>query len=307
LKHDISFITPSYRRDFARSTLLFESMDDCVRNYETHYVIVNDEDYSLFAPHHRGRREILRASQFLPAWLHRMPSLIRWRGRRYMWSLRARPVYGWHTQQLVKIAAVATLPEARYCLIDSDCAFFRPFDMSVFAAPNPVPLLVERQAIPAGKPRHSRWVGAAAELLGVEAQPFPADDYIGTMIVWNQATVRGMISRIESVTGRDWAEALCRAHSFSECLIYGSFVQANDAERARHELIVERYCRVHWERQTPDRAGILALLRACTPEQVALCIQSFNETPLDLIRGAIASFNAGHQDTGDLVGASPGR
>jgi len=50
-----------------------------------------------------------------------------------------------------------------------------------------------------------------------------------------------MASRIEAVTGLDWVEALCRAHGFSEYMLYGYFVQ-NEARfppstpslRARH-------------------------------------------------------------------------
>jgi len=292
LTSSISFITPSYRGDFSRSTLLFESMDKHARSYERHYVIVHDEDYALFAPYHRGRREILPASRFLPDWLHQMPAFIRWRGRRYMWSLKALPVFGWHTQQLVKIAAAATLPETRFCLVDSDNAFFRPFDVARLASDPTIPLYVEPKSVVDEKERHTHWVKVAHRVLGLAPPGFPADDYIGQIIVWDKATVQAMIRRIESATGQGWAQALCRAHSFSEYMIYGSFVMNDAEQKARHVVTSQSFCQAHWDLSNPDRKMVLGMMRQSLPHQVALCVQSFNATPLDTMRAAIADFAA---------------
>ncbi|MDQ0467277.1 DUF6492 family protein [Labrys wisconsinensis] len=288
----ISLITPSYRGDLARSALLFESVDRHARAFEKHYVIVHDEDLGLFAPFNRGRRQVMPVSRFLPGWLHAMPSFIRPRGRLYWWSLKAWPIRGWHTQQIVKIQAVATLPEERYCLIDSDNCFFRPFDVAALASPNPVPLYGDPGAVQADRPLHAPWLKAAHRLLGLPEPRFPADDHIGQIIVWDQATIRAMTARIEAVTGRGWVEALCREYEFSEYLIYGAFV-TNDARRLAATAPTSRsLCRAYWDGETLDEAGLLALLRGSAPDQVAVCVQSFGATPLAAIRASIRAFEA---------------
>lgn len=40
----------------------------------------------------------------------------------------------------------------------------------------------------------------------------------------------------------------------------------------------------HWDDTRLDRAAIEAMMRAASPEQAALCIQSYSSTPVDEIR-----------------------
>ncbi|WP_131195042.1 DUF6492 family protein [Lichenihabitans psoromatis] len=289
----LSLITPSYHGDLERAALLFETVDRHVTGFDKHYVIVSDTDYPLFARFERGRREILPASRFLPTWLHPMPGFLKWRGRRYLWSLKAWPIYGWHTQQLVKIAAAATLPATRYCLIDSDNAFFRPFDAASVDGSGSVPLYVEPAAVQAASPWHAPWLKTAHHLLGLAPPTFPANDFIGQMIVWDQATVQAMLAGIERATRQPWAVALCKAHGFSEYMLYGTFVSTDATAASRHVQSSESLCVTHWDRSTPDHDALVEMLRAAAPDQVALCVQSFNATPIDVIRAAIEDVGVG--------------
>jgi hypothetical protein len=289
----VSLITPSYRRDLARCAVLFESVDRHVHSFERHYVIVHDEDLDLFRPFERGRRIILPTSNFLPRWLKPCPAFVLWKRRCYWWSLRTMPVSGWHTQQLVKIRAAATLPESRYWLIDSDNAFFRDFDATLLARPQKAPFHVDFGAIASDSPRHAPWARAACRLLGLDPPCFPANDYIGQLIVWDQATVRAMIARLETVAGRGWAEALCRVRNFSEYMIYGTFVHHTPAELAR-VAVTRSLCRAHWDESSLDEAAISALLESASPDEVAVCVQSFGETTPDTIRSSLAAYGLRH-------------
>lgn len=282
----VSLITPTYRGDFERSVLLFESVDRFVTSFERHYVIVSDEDFAMFERFHGGRRVVMRASALLPTWLHEIP-LLRWRRRRYWWSLRAKPVSGWHVQQLVKINAAATLPEDRYCLIDSDNAFFRPFDVAAIAPPTPPILRIDHGRVDDDHADHRTWTATACRVLGLPAPRFPADDFIDQIVVWDRRIVQAMIARIEAVTKCGWAEALCRARDFSEYMTYGCFVMSDDALRGAAQLSTESFSCTHWDADPLDRDTIIAMLATAPPRQVSLCIQSFNTTPIADIRAAL--------------------
>jgi hypothetical protein len=299
----VGLITPSHRGDLERFVMLIESMDRHVRRRGRHYVIVHDEDAALFAPYGSEHRLILPASQFLPRALAPIP-LVRWRGRRYWWRFGAMPISGWHAQQIVKIQAVATLPEDRYCLIDSDNFFFRDFDLAEIAAPNPVPAFVNPLAVGGNQLRHIKWIEAAHRLLGIAAPRFPADDFIGQIMVWDQATVQAMIARIAKTTGRDWVAALCREHEFSEYMIYGSFVANNLAMPGRHFSTTQSFCRAHWEGSRLSQNEILRMFLTAPPPEVALCVQSFGETPLSTIRTSLQIFHGFESDAAALLAAA---
>lgn len=69
----VALLTPTHRADIERFDLLCESIDRRVSGYDRHYVIVNDEDMSLFGRYGTERRVVQPASKFLPAWLWAMP------------------------------------------------------------------------------------------------------------------------------------------------------------------------------------------------------------------------------------------
>lgn len=299
----ISLITPSHRGDLERCRLLFESIDRNVTSFERHYVIVNDEDVDLFKPFATERRLVRPVSDFLPRWLHRLPP-VPWRRRNYWGSLRAKPVSGWHIQQLVKIHATATLPEDRFCLVDSDSVFFRPFDVSRIAAPHPLPVHFYRKGAGHHRPNHKSWLISAHQLLGLEPPVFPADDFIDTIVVWDKQMVHAMIARIEHLSGREWAETLCRIRKFSEYMIYGTFVSREAALRPRVNLTTDSFCRSYWDAEQLSRDDVLAMMENAAPQEVAICIQSFGPTLLSTIRESLEEFESrAHAGSRQLMSA----
>lgn len=289
LPETVGLITPSHRGDLERCALLFDSIDRHVARRGEHYVVVHDEDVGLFARFRTNDRHILPVSDFLPSWLRPVPGL-RWRGRRYWWSFKGQPISGWHAQQIVKIQAASTLPEERFCLIDSDNVFFRDFNLSPLARPNPVPMHVYRGGVTTKRPRHQLWIASASRMLGTEQAPLPADDYIDQIIVWDRETVQAMIARIEAVTGRNWVAALCRERDFSEYMIYGSFVANLPSAAGPHRIGTESLCRTYWDNEVLGKQDILGMLCSASPSQAALCIQSFGPTPLATISTSLATF-----------------
>jgi hypothetical protein len=288
----VALLTPTYGRDLELCTLLCESVDRHVTSFSKHYLLVPDCDMPLFAHLASERRVIIPASTYLPGWLRPLPRVIQRKRRQFWWSLRAKPVSGWHVQQFLKIAATISLPHQRYCILDSDVVFFRDFDLSRFEYPNAIPLLTMAGALTADQPRHSRWLETSHRLLGLPTPSFPASDFIGHIIFWDQQTTRALTERIEAVTGLGWIEALCKTREFSEYLLYGFFVQNDAACSAVHDVVPSTPCVSYWEQPTLSKDELNALLRSADRHDVAFSIASFSGTPVNTIRAAIAESDA---------------
>jgi hypothetical protein len=286
----IGLLTPTYWRDLERCALLCESVDRYVTAFTKHYLIVADEELPLFARFNSERRVVLPTSSLLPAWLKPLPRFIQRKNRRYWWSLRAKPVSGWHVQQFIKIAAASVLPEARYCMLDSDVVFFRPLDLASFSKPEHTPLFHMARAVAADMPMHAQWVRSAHRLLGLEPPSFPATDFIGHIIFWDQRAVRAMTARIERVTDLGWVDALCRARDISEYMLYGYFVCNDPGFRADHHLTARMSCLSYWDADALDQPALERMLRSAGENYVALSAASFSRTPVALIRSALRGF-----------------
>jgi len=283
----VALLTPSYRRDMALCELLCESIDRHACSFSKHYLLVPDSDLALFSRFEGPRRTVLPASQFLPAWLRPLPAIIRRQRRQHWWSLRARPVNGWHIQQILKIAAVAALPHSRYCILDSDVVLFRNLDLTRFEYPQRLPLLTVPNGVTSGHARHVRWVETTHQLLGLPTPSLPASDFIGHIIFWDQPAIRAMIRKIETVTGRGWIEALCRTREFSEYMLYGYFVQNEMALSDMHVPTARTGCISYWDQFKLDKAALVRLLGTATADDFAFSATSFSETPVGMIREVI--------------------
>jgi hypothetical protein len=212
------------------------------------------------------------------------------RSRRRVWvSLLSKPVHGWHVQQIAKIAGVLDVPEQRVCIIDSDNFFFRKFDISRYAGAEKSPLYVDRGAISADAAFHAIWLRNCDRLLGLPETSFPADDFVGNVLVWDKATVRAMAEAIQSATKKSWALALCRKRPFSEYLLYGRFVTSSPAHLAAHQIVERSLALAHWDESRLDRSSIEAMMHDASLEQVALCIQSYSGTSIRDIRGVLSA------------------
>jgi hypothetical protein len=286
MERGVALVTPSHRNDLERFALLCDSIDRFVTGYECHYAIVNDDDMPAFARYNRDRRLVLPCSQLLPGWLRLVPPFLVRNGRRIWFSFRSGPVHGWHVQQLLKIGAVSQLPKQRFCIVDSDNVFFRPFDVAAYAGGVRTPLYLDPKAIAANAPLHAIWARNCDRLLGQDATRFPADDYIGNVIVWDKVALLDMTRTIERVTGKSWPAALCRTRSFSEYLLYGHFVRHSPQHLAAHDITTDSPASAYWDEAPLDSAALTAMVANAPSSKVALCIESYSHTPLSLIRAA---------------------
>ena len=84
-------------------------------------------------------------------------------------------------------------------------------------------------------PRHMIWHRVARALLGLPPAEPPYTDYISSPMAWDPTIVRQMLARVTATTGRPWPTAIAGQLHFSECTLYGVFV--DDVSRCAGQLI----------------------------------------------------------------------
>jgi Family of unknown function (DUF6492) len=96
-----------------------------------------------------------------------------------------------------------------------------------------------------------------------------------------------MTRRIERITRKSWAHALCDARDFSEYLLYGHFVRNSPPHLAAHAITTESLANAYWDEAPLDAAAVAAMRDNMTASQALLCIESFSHTPVSVIRDVV--------------------
>lgn len=277
-------VTASYARDFERCRLLCETMDRHVTGFSHHYLLVEQRDVALFRQLEASNRSVIDERDLLPKWLRAFDDPLSLFRRRIWLSLKTMPLRGWHVQQLRRIAIAAKANEDILVFCDSDVVFVKPFDCAAFQREGRVRLFRRDDALLAGHgDDHLAWSRNAGRALGIVSPETSPHDYISTLIAWRRRSVADMCARIENIHGRHWVEVIGRNRKFSECMLYGRFVDELDTGRD-HFHGAEEFCRVHWTGEALSEPQFAAFIGGMAPAQVAIGMQSFIGTDLALIR-----------------------
>ncbi len=279
-----AMVTPSFSLDFERCRLLCETVDAHVSGMEHHYLLVEHRDVKQFRQLESARRTVVDERDLLPSWLHVFDDSFGSRRRRIWLSLRTLPLRGWHVQQLRRIAIASKVDVDTLVYCDSDVVFLKPFDLGAFHSPQGTrlfrrddALLDERYAT------HRIWSRNAGRSLGIADVGGSAHDYITTLIAWDRATVVAMAAHIEDVHARNWVEVIGGSRRYSECIIYGRFVD-EVLGGAGHWHDSREFCRVHWTGDPLTDEAFEAFVAGMEPSQVAIGMQSFIGTDMARIR-----------------------
>lgn len=286
---DAALLTASYAGDFERCRLLCETVDTYVRGASRHYLLVEHRDVALFRQLETRHRTVVDERDILPSWLRDIPDPASLFRRRIWLSLKAPPLRGWHVQQLRRMAIAEHIAQETLVYVDSDVAFLKPFDCGRFWRDGRLRLFRRDDALL--KPGHENqriWSQNAARVLGIPASNTSSHDYISTLIAWRRSSVLAMLARIAEVSGRQWVETVCSRRKFSECMIYGRFVD-DVAGGAGHFPGSQEFCRVHWTGEAMSDAEFEAFIRDMGDEQVAIGMQSFIGTDLGRIRRFVSA------------------
>lgn len=286
---DVALLTASYAADFERCRLLCETVDRHVSGASHHYLLVEHRDVAMFRELEGSRRTVVDERDILPSWLRDIPDPASLFRRRIWLSLKAPPLRGWHVQQLRRMAIAGHIHQETLVYVDSDVAFLKPFNCGWFWQNGKLRLFRRDDALLGpGHEEHLTWSRNAGAVLGIAAPEFSPHDYISTLIAWRRSSVGDMLARIEKVTGRQWAEAVCARRKFSECMIYGRYVD-EVAGGAGHYHGSEEFCRIHWTGTPMSDAQFEAFVASMSGNQVAIGMQSFIGTDLGRIRRLVAA------------------
>jgi hypothetical protein len=205
------------------------------------------------------------------------------------------PVRGWIQQQVLKLAAIAASEDDVVLTVDSDIEFIQPFTAGLFVRDGEVRFFCNPNQIDERLSRHMIWHRVARELLGLPPAEPPYPDYISSYLAWNPKLVRRMLARVEATTGRPWTAAIAGQLHFSECILYGVFVDGVIGTPANSFVSEDSLCLAHWEPTPLDLDSAADFIRRIRPTDIAALIQSTSQTPL-AVRQAIFSALRAAQD-----------
>jgi hypothetical protein len=207
------------------------------------------------------------------------------------------PVRGWILQQVIKFAAIAASEDDAVLVVDSDVEFIRPFTAEMFVRDGKVRFFCKPEQIDKRLPRHMTWHRVARVLLGLPLAEPPYPDYISSPLAWDPTIVRRMLARVEATTGRPWTTAIAGELDFSECVLYGVFVDAVIGTSANSFASDDSLCLVYWQDTPLNPDSAARFVGGVRPTDVAAVIQSKSRTPPAVREAAFAALRAAH-DTG---------
>ncbi len=286
-KKSVAIITPSYAADFERCQLLCDSIDACASGIDDHYLLVDNEDYSLFSSLASKHRHVINERDILPEWLWVIRGGVGPTARKLWLSTKAWPMRGWHVQQLRRIAIASHIDHDALLYCDSDMLFVRPYDAGSLWKKDRLRLYRKPDGITKDLKEHLKWLEGTNRLLGLPAPNVPHDDYINNLVSWRRINVLAMCRHIENISGRDWVSAIARNRTFSECMIYGCYVDKVQGENSGHWHADNGLCLTYWGGAALDPGTLQQFVGQMSEDQYAIGIQSFTNTDAGMLRALL--------------------
>jgi hypothetical protein len=185
---------------------------------------------------------------------------------------------------LRKLALPRLADEEVLLFADADVILLRPLDLANQIVEGRPRLYRVSGGLTQGMARHRPWVEHASRALGLGPPRFPADDYINNLVTWTSAHGRGLLARLEEVSGRDWVSAVARGgRNFSEWLLYGFYVDQILGEGAGLAHTSRPLARTYWFTEDVAHDSFAEAAELMEPDQVAVGVQSFIGVPMEAL------------------------
>lgn len=275
-----AIITPSFILDYERCSLLAKSVLKYVDPNVTHYILVDQRDEKLFSSLASSRTHIITVESLLPGWLFRMPLSKKW------WlSLKTLPIRNWILQQIVKLSVDLKVNADVLIFIDSDVFFVKHYNPANYIKDGKVPLFREYGQELIGE-MNSKWHNVAYELLGLEAKERYLTNYVGNLITWKRDNLIALRKYVEERSHRGFVQTVGSLVTFSEYVLYGSFVESILKEDSGHYHYNTINSLCYWSDQKLDRSGLDELKKKLNDDHVAVMVSAKSRTPIDSIAEA---------------------
>jgi hypothetical protein len=284
----MAVMTKSFAPDFELCAALNRSVLENSPDAVHHHIIVPRSDFNLFGRLAGPRTHIRCELDLLPRTFVPMPF------KNFMVNL-ARPfppVRGWILQQMIKLAAIAASQDDAVLVVDSDVEFVRPFTAEMFVRDGNVRFFCKPNQIDKRLSRHMTWHRVARTFLGLPSAEPPYPDYISSPLAWDPTIVRRMLARVEAIAGRPWMTAIAGQLDFSECVLYGVFVDIVSGEPAKSFTSDDPLCLSYWEHAPLNLDDVADFIRGVRPTDIAAMIPSKSRTPPAVRETAFAALRA---------------
>jgi hypothetical protein len=283
-----AIVTASYAPDFERCRILCDTIDRHVTGYDCHYLLIDEPDRPLFEQLTGPERKIVTDRELLPWWLWRLPAPLSPGGKRLWLSPLTLPLHGWHVQQLKRIAIAHHIDADGLIYCDSDTAVVKSFDVQSVWRGGDIRLYCQDGGALTARNDHLAWAAHAARAFGIPEDRRSDDDYVCTFLTWKRQTVVDMCRHIEDTHRRPWISVIGRSRKFSECMLYGAYVDGvlGGAGHFRDGVTL---CPMQWFDPAPSFEEITDLVASLESAQVAVGIQSFIPISADDFRKAVES------------------
>lgn len=273
-----ALVTPSFRLDLDRCSLLAESVKRHVAPHVIHYLVIDRRDLPLFSHLAGERTKILIAEDIIPSWIQRIPGV-----RRFWWSWRSLPIRNWILQQIVKISVANAIEEDVLLFVDSDMFFVTGYDPRTYERNGQVPLFMEtkqRGLIP----NNDLWHACAAKLLGRPQESEYDTNFVGNVICWRRANVLKMMQHIADAQSRNWIVSVASLKSFSEYVVYGMYVTRvlGDASGHYQDDVDRTLC--YWKTIPLNQAELSDRRSSLTDKHHSVMISGKSKTNVEWIR-----------------------
>jgi hypothetical protein len=276
--YSYALITPSFRLDLDRCSLLVESVERWVAPHVHHYLVIDRRDVPMFKALSSSRTSILIVEDIIPPWLFRLPLM-----RRFWFSFRSLPVRNWILQQIVKLSIPSVVEKDVLLCTDSDVFFVAPYDPREFERDGAVPLFVETGQRGLIK-SNDEWHRVAAGLLGLAPEQSYDTNYIGNVIPWRRETGLAVQRRVAEVAGKPWQLALTQQPVFAEYILYGMFSHGVPGQCTGQWDDGVLRTLTYWETTPLGIDGLQKLKTQRLPQHHSVMISAKSRTPIADIR-----------------------
>lgn len=269
MRKSYSLLTKTFKGDYEPFERLCHSIDRFMPDVR-HYVLIDKSDLALFAHFASSQRILVDCSKVLPQM--REFGIF---GRRLWWHPFRHVVRGWIYQQLAKIQFVSMRDEDAIVLVDSDALFIQPLRCDHVFSDDKVRLF-HNPGKPSGPADESdKWHNISLEAFGLCPTGYTGFDYISQAVIWSPKIVRAMITKIEEINARNWADVLLDHFRFSEYVLYGVFCERVQGEHRQMVAPTDAelsHCSWHYDLETAE--GKEHFVNSIGADQVAVLIQS---------------------------------
>ena len=250
-----------------------------------HQIVVPRSDVQLFG-RLAGPRTVVRCeAELLPRTFMRVPLV----NIAVNLSHPFPPIRGWIQQQVVKLAAIAAAEDDVVLVVDSDAEFIRRFTAEMFVRDGAVRFFRKPNQIDKRLSRHMTWHRVARTLLGLRSAEPPYPDYISSPLAWDPVIVRRMLAQVAATTRQSWPTAIAGQLDFSECVLYGVFIDGVIGAPANSFVSDDPLCLVYWEPRPLNLESAAHLIGDLRPTDIAAVIQSKSRTPSAVREAAFAA------------------